>query len=84
MIYMGVKLGLSYEGNNIGWGVFENGVLWKMCGPKIEQVTGERRRIRNVELRHLCCSPNMRRSGWTGHAARMEGRYVCTGFLQKN
>jgi hypothetical protein len=54
-------------------GVFKNGVLWKMFGPKIKQVTGERR-IHNGELRHLCNSPNMRKIGWTGRVARMEGK----------
>jgi hypothetical protein len=54
--------------------VFKNGVLWKMSGAKIEQATGERRRIHNGQLRHLCSSPNMRKIGWTGHVARMEGR----------
>jgi hypothetical protein len=50
------------------------------CGgylrPKIEHVIGERRRIHNEELRHLCYSPNMRKTGWTGHVARMEERCV--------
>ena len=57
-------------------GVIENGVLWKMSGPKIVQVTGERRRIHNGQLRHLCYSPNMRNTGCGTHEGKM-----CTGFL---
>jgi hypothetical protein len=44
---MGVKLGLSYWGRNVGWG---NRVLRKIFGPKRDEVTGEWRKLRNEGL----------------------------------
>jgi hypothetical protein len=57
--------------------VFENRVLRRIFGPKREEVTGEWRRLHNVELNDLYSSPNIirviksRRMRWAGHAARM-------------
>ena len=63
--------------------MFENRVLRRIFGPKRDEVTGEWRKLHNVELNHLYCSPNilrviksirMRRAG---HVARVgEGRGV--------
>jgi hypothetical protein len=61
--------------------VFENRVLRRIFGPKRDEVTGERRKLRNGELHNLCPSPDIirqiksRRMRWAGHVARMgEGR----------
>ena len=63
--------------------VFENMVLRRIFGPRREEVTGEWRRLHNVELNDLYCSHNIvrviksRRMRWTGHVARMgEDRMV--------
>jgi hypothetical protein len=39
--------------------VFENIVLWKIFGPKRDEVTGEWRRLHNEELHNLYSSPNI-------------------------
>jgi hypothetical protein len=57
--------------------VFENRVLRRIFGPKRDEVTGEWRKLHNVELRDLYSSPNIiriiksRRMIWAGHAAQM-------------
>ena len=57
--------------------VFENKVLRRIFGPTWDEVTGEWRRLHNVELNDLYCSPNIvrviksRRMRWAGHVARM-------------
>jgi hypothetical protein len=57
--------------------VFENRVLRRIFGPKRDEVTGERRKLHNEELRDLYSSPSMiriiksRRMRWAGHVARM-------------
>src|SRR5215469_16049153 len=63
--------------------VFENRVLRTVFGPKRDKVTGEWRKLHNVELSDLYSSPNIvrvvksRRMRWAGHVARMvEGRGV--------
>jgi hypothetical protein len=38
---------------------FENRVLWRIFGPKRDEVTGEWRRLHNEELNDLYSSPNV-------------------------
>jgi len=60
--------------------VFENRVLRKTFGPKRDEITVEWKKLHNVELNDLYCSPNSvqviksRRMMWAGHVARMEER----------
>jgi hypothetical protein len=62
--------------------VFKNRVLRRIFGPKIDEVTGERRKLHHDELNDLYSSPNIirvikLRMGWVGHVARMgKGRAV--------
>jgi hypothetical protein len=57
--------------------VFENRVLRGIFGSKRDEVTGERRRLRNEKLHDLYSSLNIirviksRRMRWAGHVARM-------------
>jgi len=57
--------------------VFENMVLWRIFGPRRDEVTGEWRRLHNEELNEFYSSPYIvrviksRRMGWAGHVARM-------------
>jgi hypothetical protein len=59
--------------------VSENGVLRGIFGPKRYEVTGERTKFDNEELRILYSSTNIirqiksRRMKWAGHVARMGG-----------
>ena len=60
--------------------MFENMVLRRIFGPRSDEVTGERRKLHNEELKALYSSPNIfrvtksRRMRWTGHVARMGAR----------
>jgi len=65
-----------------GLRVFER-VLWRIFGPKRDEVTGEWRKLHNEELNDLYSSPSnfrvikSRRMRWVGHLARVgEGRGV--------
>jgi hypothetical protein len=55
--------------------VFENRVLRKIFGPKINEVTGGWRELHNVELHNLYYLPSIigiiksRRMGWAGKVA---------------
>jgi hypothetical protein len=57
--------------------VFENRVLRRIFGPKMDEVTGEWRKFHNEKLRDLYSSPsiiriiNSRRMRWAGHVACM-------------
>jgi hypothetical protein len=57
--------------------VFENRVLRRIFGRKMDEITGEWRKLHNVELNDLYYSPNnfrvikSRKMGWDGHVARM-------------
>jgi hypothetical protein len=63
--------------------VLENRVVWRIFGPKRDEVTGECRKLHNGELHNLYSSPDVirqiksRRMRWAEHVARMgEGRNV--------
>ena len=62
------------------WRVFENRVLRRIFGPKMDEVTREWRRLHNRELYPLYCLPDIiqviksRRLSWAGHVARMGER----------
>jgi hypothetical protein len=57
--------------------VFENRVLRRVFGPKMEEVTGERRKLHNEELNDLYSLPNIvrvvksRRMRWAEHVTHM-------------
>jgi hypothetical protein len=56
---------------------FENTVLRRIFGPKMDDMTGEWRTLHNEELYNVCSSPDIikqimsRRMRWAGHVARM-------------
>jgi len=62
--------------------VFDNRVLRRIFGPRIDEVTGEWRRLHNEELNYIYPSPNIvrviksRRMRWAGHVS-----CVCVGFV---
>jgi hypothetical protein len=57
--------------------VFENRVLRRVFGPKMDEVTGEWRQLCNEELNDVYSLPSIvrvvksRRMRWAGHVARM-------------
>jgi hypothetical protein len=57
--------------------VFENRVLRRIYGPKVNEVTGEWRKLHSEELHNLYSSPDIirqiksRRMRWAGHVAHM-------------
>ena len=70
--------------------VFKNRVLKRIFGSKRDEVTGEWRKLHNVELNNLYCLPNIiraikpRRMRWTGHVAHMgERRGVYRVLVEK-
>ena len=70
--------------------VFENILLRRIFGPRRDEVTGDWRRLNNVELNDLYSSPNIvrviksRRMRWVGHVARMgEERGVYRVLVRK-
>ena len=60
--------------------MFENRVLRRIIGPKMDEVTGQWRKLHNGEFHDLYCSLNIvcviksRRMRWAGHVARMGER----------
>ena len=70
--------------------VFENRMLRRVFGPKIDEVTGEWRKLHNGEHSGLYSLPNIvrvlksRRMRWAGHMTRMgEGRGVHKALVGK-
>jgi hypothetical protein len=56
--------------------VFQNRVLKRIFGPKMEEMVGGWRRLHNEELQNLCTSPNisvtkLRRMRWAGNVVQM-------------
>jgi hypothetical protein len=70
--------------------VFENRVLWRICGPQRDGVTRKWRKIHKEELKDLYSSPSAvrmiksRRMKWAGHVARMGRVKMYTGFWWRN
>ena len=70
--------------------MFENRVLRRIFGPKRDEVTGEWRKLDNVEFNDLYSSPNIvqviksRRMRWAGHVARIGKGEAYTGFWWGN
>jgi hypothetical protein len=71
--------------------VFENRVLWRICGPKWDEVTREWRKIHKEELNDLYSSPSTvrviksRRVKWAEHVARMgENKGVYRVLVEKS
>jgi hypothetical protein len=61
-------------------------VLWRIFGPKRDEVTGVWRKLHNVELHGLYSSPNIVRviksriMIWAGHVARIGRGEACAVF----
>jgi hypothetical protein len=57
--------------------MFQNRVLWRIFGPKRDEMTAEWRKLHDKELRGLYSSPSIigiiksRRMRWAGHVAGM-------------
>jgi hypothetical protein len=66
--------------------VFENRVLWRIFGPKRDEVTGGWIRLHSEELHNLYSSPSIirmiksRRMRWAGNVARMGRRGMHIGY----
>ena len=71
--------------------MFENRVLRRIFGTKMDEVTGEWRKLHNEELNDLYCSPNivrvikLGRIRWAGHVAGIgESRGVYSALVGKH
>ena len=65
--------------------MFENMVLRRIFGPRRDEVTGERRRLRNEELNDLYSSPNIVHRGSTVVKVlcyKSEGRWFDPSWCQ--
>jgi hypothetical protein len=58
--------------------VFENRVLWRIFGPKRDEVTGDWRKLHNEEIHNLYSSPNIIRM-IKSRSVRLEGRATRMG-----
>ena len=64
--------------------------MWRIFGPKKEEVTGEWRKLHNEELNDLYTSPNSvrviisLRMRWAGHVSRVGRGEAYTGFWWGN
>jgi hypothetical protein len=62
----------------------------KLFQLRLDELTGEWRKLHNEELNDLYCSPTIvlviksKKIRWTGHIARMGRGEVCTGFCWEN
>jgi hypothetical protein len=69
--------------------VFENRVSRRIFGPKRDEVTGERRKLHNEELRDLYTSPSIvriiksRMMRWAGHHKLGEDRNMYKLLVRK-
>jgi hypothetical protein len=67
--------------------VFENNVIGWLFAPKRDETIGGWRKLHSEVLHKLCSSPNIirmintSRLRWTRNVARMEGKWLHTGFL---
>jgi hypothetical protein len=79
-VCVGVRLVLSHWGRNVGWCCSRTRELKRIFRPKMDEVTGEWRRLHNEELYALYCSPVIirviawRRMRWAGRVAHMGER----------
>jgi len=80
---------LTFEGGKL-LRVFENRVLRRIFGPKMDEVKCEWRKLHNEELNDLFTSPNIvqvlksRRMSWAGNVAHMgERRGICRILVGK-
>jgi len=55
---MGVKLGCSHWGRNVGWGCLRKGCWGECLGQKRDEASGEWRKLHKEEPNDLYCSPN--------------------------
>jgi hypothetical protein len=66
--------------------VFENRVLRRIFGPKVDKVRGEWRKLHNEERHYLYSSPDVirqiksRKMRWAGHVASMGEEMSVRGF----
>jgi hypothetical protein len=70
--------------------VFENRVLWRIFGPKREEVMEGRKRLHDQELHNVYTLLDIikmiksRSMRWVGHVARMGGMKMHTTFLSED
>jgi hypothetical protein len=70
--------------------MFENRMLRRKSGPKMDEIAGELRKLHNEKLNDLYSSTNIvqviksRRIRWVGHVAHMGRAEVYTGFQWVN
>jgi hypothetical protein len=66
-----------------GLRMFDNRVLRRIFGPRMDEVTWQWSKLHNGKLNDLYCSPNIvrviksRRMSWAGHVAHIGGEEGC-------